>query len=84
MELSRSPGAVPVSGHGNILIRQTALSLMKKLQGDVVFNGVDFGYNDDKIVLHDIKMYASQVRDCLCRSDRSRQDHFSNLLIPFL
>ena len=24
----------------------------------MVFNGVDFGYNDDKIVLHDIKMYA--------------------------
>ena len=30
----------------------------QKLQGDVVFNGVDFGYTDDKIVLHDIKMYA--------------------------
>ena len=30
----------------------------EKLQGDVVFNGVDFGYTDEKIVLHDIKMYA--------------------------
>ena len=30
----------------------------EKLQGDVVFDGVDFGYNDEKIVLHDIKMYA--------------------------
>ena len=30
----------------------------EKLQGDVVFNGVDFGYTDDKIVLHDVKMYA--------------------------
>ena len=30
----------------------------EKLQGDVVFNGVDFGYTDNKIVLHDIKMYA--------------------------
>ena len=30
----------------------------EKLQGDVVFNGVDFGYTDDKIVLHDIKMYV--------------------------
>ncbi len=30
----------------------------KKLQGEVVFNGVDFGYNDDKMVLHDIKLYA--------------------------
>lgn len=29
-----------------------------KLSGDVVFDGVDFGYNDDKIVLHDIRLYA--------------------------
>jgi len=29
-----------------------------ELQGDVVFDGVDFGYNDDKIVLHDVKLYA--------------------------
>jgi len=29
-----------------------------RLQGDVVFNGVDFGYTDEKIVLHDIKLYA--------------------------
>jgi len=27
-------------------------------KGDVVFDGVDFGYNPDKIVLHDIHMYA--------------------------
>ena len=30
----------------------------KELRGDVVFDGVDFGYTDDKIVLHDIKLYA--------------------------
>ena len=29
-----------------------------KVKGHVVFNGVDFGYNDDKIVLHDVKLYA--------------------------
>ena len=29
-----------------------------ELEGRVTFNGVDFGYTDDKIVLHDIKMYA--------------------------
>lgn len=29
-----------------------------EVRGDVVFNGVDFGYNDDKIVLHDVKLYA--------------------------
>ena len=30
----------------------------KELRGDVVFDGVDFGYTDDKIVLHDVKLYA--------------------------
>lgn len=30
-----------------------------KLQGDVVFDGVDFGYDEKKIVLHDIKMFAT-------------------------
>lgn len=30
----------------------------QKLEGAVVLDGVDFGYTDDKIVLHDIKMYA--------------------------
>ena len=30
-----------------------------EMKGDMVLDGVDFGYNDDKIVLHDIKMYAT-------------------------
>ncbi len=30
----------------------------KKVEGDVVFNHVDFGYNDEKIILHDIELYA--------------------------
>ena len=29
-----------------------------ELKGDIVLDGVDFGYRDDKIVLHDVKMYA--------------------------
>ncbi len=29
-----------------------------ELMGNVVFDGVDFGYNDDKIVLHDVKLFA--------------------------
>ncbi|OQA24633.1 MAG: putative ABC transporter ATP-binding protein [Firmicutes bacterium ADurb.Bin354] len=29
-----------------------------RLAGDVVFDGVDFGYNDDRMVLHDIKLFA--------------------------
>lgn len=28
------------------------------LQGGVVFDGVDFGYDDSKMVLHDVKLYA--------------------------
>ncbi len=31
----------------------------KKLEGDVTFDGVDFGYTEDKMVLHDIRMYAT-------------------------
>ena len=30
-----------------------------EMKGEVVFDGVDFGYNDDKIVLHDVKLYAN-------------------------
>ena len=30
----------------------------KDWEGGVLFDGVDFGYNDDKIVLHDINMFA--------------------------
>lgn len=29
-----------------------------EVRGDVVFDGVDFGYNDNKMVLHDVKLYA--------------------------
>ncbi len=30
----------------------------QRLEGSVVFDGVDFGYTDEKIVLNDIKLYA--------------------------
>ena len=30
-----------------------------KLQGDVTFHDVDFGYDENKIVLHNIKLYAT-------------------------
>ena len=29
-----------------------------ELQGDVVFDHVDFGYSDDKMILHDVELYA--------------------------
>lgn len=31
----------------------------KQLKGDVVFDDVDFGYNDDKIVLHNVDLFAT-------------------------
>ena len=31
---------------------------LTKLLGDVTFNDVDFGYNEDKTILHNIKLYA--------------------------
>ena len=31
---------------------------LTKVQGNVVFNDVDFGYNDEKTILHNIKLYA--------------------------
>ena len=30
----------------------------KRQEGEIVFDGVDFGYTEDKMVLHDIKLYA--------------------------
>ena len=30
-----------------------------ELKGDVVMDGVDFGYTDEKMVLHDVKLYAT-------------------------
>ena len=32
----------------------------QRLKGKVVFDHVDFGYHDDKIVLHDIELYAKE------------------------
>lgn len=31
----------------------------QELKGDVVFDDVDFGYNDEKIVLHNIRLFAT-------------------------
>ncbi len=30
-----------------------------ELKGDIVFDGVDFGYTDEKMVLHDVHLYAT-------------------------
>lgn len=31
----------------------------QEMKGEIVFDGVDFGYTDEKIVLHDVKLYAN-------------------------
>ena len=38
---------------------ETGETEYKDWEGGVVFDGVDFGYNDDKMVLHDIQMFAN-------------------------
>lgn len=37
---------------------KTGAAKYVELKGDIVFDGVDFGYSDEKIVLHDIHLYA--------------------------
>lgn len=39
--------------------REEGTTTYRQLMGDVVFDHVDFGYNDEKIVLHDIEMSAN-------------------------
>ncbi len=31
----------------------------QEMKGEIVFDGVDFGYTDEKIVLHDVRLYAN-------------------------
>ena len=41
-----------------IQMKETGITTIAELAGDVRFDGVDFGYTDEKIVLHDIHIYA--------------------------
>lgn len=46
------------------------------VKGEVVFKDVTFGYVEDKVVLHDINLYAKQAqKNCVCRLNRCRQNH---------
>ena len=38
--------------------KESNTTTYQKLEGGVVFDHVDFGYNDDKIILHDVELYA--------------------------
>lgn len=39
--------------------RENGTVTYEEHNGDIVFDDVDFGYNDEKIVLHDIKLFAT-------------------------
>ena len=39
--------------------RETGRTDYVELKGDIVMDSVDFGYTDDKLVLHDVKLYAT-------------------------
>ena len=56
--LMESPKRTGVWGWKHYHKAQGTTSIVE-LQGDIVFNDVDFGYNDEKIVLHNIKLYAT-------------------------
>ncbi len=38
--------------------RESNTTTYQRLEGKVVFDGVDFGYHDDKMILHDIRLFA--------------------------
>ena len=39
--------------------KSTGVTEYVELKGDIVMDGVDFGYTDEKMVLHDIRLYAT-------------------------
>ena len=39
--------------------RETGKTDYVELKGDIVMDGVDFGYTDEKMVLHDVRLYAT-------------------------
>ena len=57
--------------------RKDESTTLTKLQGNVVFNDVDFGYNEEKTILHNIKLYAEPgTKDCLCWSNWCRENYY--------
>lgn len=56
-----------------------------RLEGGVVLDGVDFGYDENKLVLHDISLWAKAgTENCLCRRHRCRKNHHYQPHQPFL
>ena len=56
----------------------------QKMEGDVTFNNVDFGYRDDKMVLHDIVIHAKPgEKVALVGSTGAGKTTITNLLTRF-
>ena len=56
----------------------------KPLEGDVTFNGVDFGYTDDKMVLHDVWLHAKPgMKIALVGSTGAGKTTITNLINRF-
>ena len=56
----------------------------KKLEGDVVFDDVDFGYVPEKIVLHDVDLFATPGQKiALVRTTSAGQTTIPNLINRF-
>ena len=54
------------------------------LEGDITFNGVDFGYQDDKMVLHDIWIHAKPgMKIALVGSTGAGKTTITNLINRF-
>ena len=54
------------------------------LEGDITFNGVDFGYRDDKMVLHDIWIHAKPgMKIALVGSTGAGKTTITNLINRF-
>lgn len=57
--------------------KDTDTTTYVEMKGEIVFNGVDFGYTDDKIVLHDVKLYANPGRKaCFRWLNRCRKNYY--------
>ena len=58
--------------------------IYNELKGDVVFNDVDFGYDENNLVLHDIKIYATPGQKiALVGSTGAGKTTITNLLNRF-
>ncbi len=64
--------------------KATDSTTYQKLEGDITFNGVDFGYRNDKIVLHDIWIHAKPgMKIALVGSTGAGKTTITNLINRF-